>query len=138
MPSSRTSLREERTSKGYLPADSLIFTTSGPRPIEKIEVGDEVWSYNEHHGIVTGEVTSWAMAGYKPLLTIRTQTRHLRLTTDHIVPVRRRFGLAEGRKRGECAWETIQVRAESVRRGDHLLVPNGYPKSWPHGRAQWP
>lgn len=115
---------DRTTSWGCLPGDSLVFTTGGPVPIENVHIGDEVWSFGEA-GMQPAKVTGWQMTGYKPLLTIRTTAREIRLTANHRVPVRRYFGIAEGRSADDCRWETVEVCAGEVREGDFLLVPHG-------------
>ncbi len=115
---------EKTTSWGCLPGDALVFTTSGPKAIEDVEPGEQVWSYSDG-GMVPAKVTAWHMTGYKRLLTIRTATRELRVTANHRVPVRRYFGKADGRLPGNCRWETVEVSANEIKPGDHLLVPNG-------------
>lgn len=112
------------TSWGCLPGDALVFTASGPVPIEDVKVGDEVWSFGDN-GMEMAKVTNWKMTGHKPLLTIHTRGRELRLTSNHRVPVRRYFGQAEGRRASECTWETVEVSAGEIRPGDYLLVPHG-------------
>lgn len=130
---------EKSTSWGCLPGDALVFTTTGPKPIEDVEPGEEVWSYSDTDGMVASKVTAWHHTGYKPLLTIRTATRELRVTANHRVPVRRYFGTADGRRPGACGWETVEVSGGEIRAGDYLLVPNGLNDgdrtTAPNGRA---
>lgn len=114
---------EKSTSWGCLPGDALVFTANGPKPIEQVEPGDEVWSYTGS-SMALAKVTAFHETGHKPLLTIRTTSRELRLTANHRLPVRRYFGTAEGRGRGECRWETVEISAGDVREGDFLLVPH--------------
>lgn len=115
---------ERSTSWGCLPGDALVFTTAGPKPIEQITPGDEVWSYTGA-GMAPAKVTAFHETGHKPLLTIRTTARELRLTANHRLPVRRYFGQDAGRGRHECGWETVEISAGEVRPGDFLLIPHG-------------
>lgn len=115
---------EKSTSWGCLPGDALVFTTTGPKPIEDVAPGDEVWSFTGS-GMAAAKVTAWHSTGYKPLLTIRTTTRELRVTANHRVPVRRYFGTATGKKPGQCSWETVEISAGEIEAGDYLLVPHG-------------
>lgn len=110
---------------GCLPGDSLVFTTTGPVPIEEVKAGDEVWSFDTERGVHVAKVTGQVMTGHKPLLTIKTRGRDLRLTRNHHVTIRRYFGRADGRRVGECGWETLQVFASEIRKGDYLIVPHG-------------
>lgn len=110
------------SSWGCLPGDSLVFTTTGPKPIVDVKPGDEVWSFSDQGGMEPAKVTDWVMTGYKPLLTVKTTTRELRLTANHRVPVRRYFG---GLGRGRCEWRTVEVSAGEIVPGDYLLVPHG-------------
>lgn len=116
--------QQKSTSWGCLPGDALVFTTLGPRAIEDVQPGDEVWSFTGD-GMVPAKVTAWQHTGYKPLLTIKTTTRQLRVTSNHRVPIRRHFGKAEGRRKGQCGWETVEVGAGEIRPGDYLLIPHG-------------
>lgn len=113
---------EKSTSWGCLPGDTLVFTTGGPKPIIDVKPGDEVWSYSDG-GMEPAKVTDWVMTGYKPLLTVKTTTRELRLTSNHRVPIRRYFG---GLGRGKCEWRTIEVSAGEIVPGDYVLVPHGF------------
>ena len=107
---------DRTTSWGCLPGDSMVATTTGSVPIEDVKVGDEVWSYSHDAGLLPAEVVGWQMTGYKPLLTIRTTSRELRLTSNHRVPVRRRT---------DDGWATVELSASEIRVGDRLLVPSG-------------
>lgn len=109
---------------GCLPAWSQVFTAAGPVPIVDVRVGDEVWSFDGER-MSLAKVTGWQMTGYKKLLTIHTRGRRLEVTANHRIPVRRYFGIADGRRRGECGWETIEVCAGEIRPGDYLIIPHG-------------
>lgn len=115
---------DKATSWGCLPGDSLVFTSTGPVPIEDVKVGEEVWSYDGAK-MSLAKVTGWKSTGYQPLLTVRTRGRELRMTAGHHMFVRRYFGRADGRKRGECGWETVEVTAGELRLTDRLIVPHG-------------
>jgi HK97 family phage portal protein len=115
---------EKTTSWGCVPGHTLVFTTTGPKKIEDIEPGEEVWSFSQG-GMVPAKVTAWHSTGYKSLLTIKTSTRELQVTANHRVPVRRYFGKADGRINGQCAWETVEISAGEIKPGDFLLAPNG-------------
>jgi len=108
-----------------LPAEAQVFTTQGPRPICEIQAGEEVWSLGER-GIEPATVVSRQLTGHKPLLSIQTSARTVKLTANHVLPVRRYFGRPEGRASGDCAWETVWVRADEVTIKDYLLVPHGF------------
>lgn len=111
---------------GCLPAWSPVFTAHGPVPIIDVQEGDEVWSFNGDR-MELAKVTGWQMTGYKRLLTIRTEGRALEVTANHRIPVRRYFGLSDGRRQGECGWETIEMCAGEIRPGDYVIVPHGLP-----------
>lgn len=113
------------TSWGCLPGDSLVFTTTGPKPIADIEAGDEVWSMGES-SMEPKKVVAQVMTGHKPLLTIKTTSRVLRATSNHRVPIRRYFGRLDGRGNGDCGWENVEVEAGDIRPGDFLMVPHGF------------
>jgi HK97 family phage portal protein len=122
---------KETTAWGCLPSSALVFSSSnGPVPISEINVGDEVWSFDGSK-MVTAKVTGWKMTGYKPLLTIKTQGRELQVTENHRIPVRRYFGRAAGRiggnphRKSTCGWETIEISAGEIGKGDYLIVPHG-------------
>jgi phage portal protein BeeE len=118
------------TAWGCLPGSALVFTLNGPVPIVNIKKGDEVWSFDGQQ-MKTAKVTGWVMTGYKPLMTIRTRGRELEVTSNHRVPVRRYFGVPDGRiagnphRKGTCGWETIEISAGEIREGDYLIVPHG-------------
>lgn len=120
---------KETTAWGCLPSSALVFTLDGPVPIVNIKKGDEVWSFDGQQ-IAPSKVTGWTMTGYKRLLTIKTTGRELQVTANHRIPVRRYFGVADGRsagnphRKGTCGWETLEVSAGEVRPGDYLIVPH--------------
>ena len=118
----------ETTAWGCLPSSAQIFTTDGPVSIANVKNGDEVWSFDGQQ-MKIAKVTGWTMTGYKPLLTIKTMGRQLDVTANHRIPVRRYFGVADGRdgRRGKstCGWETIEISAGEIRKGDYLIVPHG-------------
>jgi hypothetical protein len=113
----------ERTT--CLPADALVFTTEGPKPIAEIEAGEEVWSLGDE-GVERATVLAQEMTGVEPLLTIETIGRSVRLTANHVLPVRRYFGTDDGRKNGECGFDDVWVRADEVRSGDYLMLAHGF------------
>lgn len=90
---------QKSTTWGCLPGDALVATTTGPTPIKNVAVGDEVWSFDGTE-MLAAKVTGTTMNGYKPLLTVKTAGRELRLTANHRVPVLRYGGLADGRLKG--------------------------------------
>jgi cell wall-associated NlpC family hydrolase len=109
---------------GCLPACAQIFTSHGPVPIIDVKEGDEVWSFDGAR-MALCKVTAWMMTGHQPLVTVRTAGRELQATAGHRVPVRRYFGLVDGRSPGNCGWETIEMGAGEIRPGDYLIVPHG-------------
>lgn len=116
---------DRTTSWGCLPAETLVFTSHGPKPIADVQEGEQVWSLGER-GMELRKVVGWQMTGAKPLLTFRTRGRTVRATPNHHMIVRR--WSAPGRQgRGvKGRWETLMVDARDVRVGDYFIIPHGF------------
>jgi RNA-splicing ligase RtcB len=106
-----------------VPGDAILQTPLGPRRMDAIQVGDEVYAFDPHDGLRKTRVADHWHAGHKPVLEIRTASRSLRCSPDHPVltisviqrphPTRPWHKLAVG---------TLQWRrAEDLRKGDIVL-----------------
>jgi hypothetical protein len=94
-----------------LPADALVQTLAGPKPIVDVQVGEEVWSLGED-GPITETVTAQQLTGYKPLLSVEGESgRVVRATANHVFPIRRDSS-------------PLWVRADEIEAGDCLLAPS--------------
>jgi len=71
-----------------LPAGTLIYTSRGPKPIERIEPQEQVWSHNGAH-FELKEVLNSQQSGIDPILEIKTQNRTLKSNERHPVLVRK-------------------------------------------------
>lgn len=70
-----------------LPGKTKITTDKGPKDIEKIQVGDTVWSWNRE-GFVLKKVTKTFQSETKELVRIQyTKQRHLFATPEHPILV---------------------------------------------------
>lgn len=72
-----------------MPADTLVLTEGGPRPIVDVAPGDRVWSYC-NRSLVLSHVKAVACSGRKKVLRVRTTNRTLRLTDNHRIRVMRK------------------------------------------------
>lgn len=87
---------------GCISPDAMVATPNGPVPVEKLKVGDRVWTWNlgaSEPGSVEGVFVSQG----RSLLTIRTREGALSLTREHLVMTgpgeyRRAESLAPGKR----------------------------------------
>lgn len=70
-----------------MPADQLVWTLNGPRPIVDLKVGERLWSHVDG-GLAPREITWQGQTGELPVYTIRTKNRTLRATGNHPMLVR--------------------------------------------------
>ncbi len=111
-----------------LPADALVPTPCGPKPMSEIKVGDEVYAFEEGAGLTPTRVTRHWQSGDKSIRTIRTSSRSLRSSNDHPVltivvhdevhstrPWNRK-------RRGELIWKT----AGDLQVGDIIVCAEHY------------
>ncbi len=69
---------------GCLAEGSLLTTPSGVKPIEAIQVGEQVLSYDEASGkLCFRTVTAKRFSGYQPVMTVSVGERKLRVTANH-------------------------------------------------------
>lgn len=114
-----------------MPADTLVFTKSGPRRIAEVCVGDEVWSPTPH-GVKLHRVLRTWDNGERDILKIRTSNRTVSCTVGHRLLVRRQCERplnpgetggrnVEGAKR-RVFWRDEYVPAGHLRAGDTLVA----------------
>ncbi len=115
-----------------LPAESLVMTERGSRPIVGVEAGDRVWSLKD--GALSLEVVSESrQTGVKPLLTVKTQNRTLRCTDNHPVLVTKR--LKGDRTQRKATWGQEWIPAGELCVGDLLVTATELPE---HGVRSCP
>ncbi|MHC4140319.1 MAG: Hint domain-containing protein [Planctomycetota bacterium] len=91
-------------------AGTRIATPAGPRAVESLGVGDEVWSWSDDKGLVRGRVTATLVAKGAAHRAIHLDDRRvLRVTAVH--PVHTPDGF---------------LPAELIRRGDRLRTKSGW------------
>lgn len=109
-----------------LPADTMVYTATGARPIVDVQVGDEVWSYDAAGGLVLAPVTAFLERGTQQTYQVRTRNRSVRATAGH-----RLLRLTRGPARRNAGrfvpvdWSTEWVRVEDIKRDDWLVTLRG-------------
>jgi Fe-S cluster assembly scaffold protein SufB len=69
---------------GCLQAGSTVTTPNGIKPIEAVEPGEKVLSYDERAGQLTFQtVTAKRFSGYQPVHTVKVGERRLNVTANH-------------------------------------------------------
>jgi hypothetical protein len=109
-------------------AGTIVNTIRGPVPIETVQVGDEVWSWDNGH-MRPRAVLATIPKGERSTLRIRTRQRTLDVTPDHRMLVVRCLGRT--RPGGSNAWETAWIAARDLAPGDYLVAANTVPDSEP-------
>jgi intein/homing endonuclease/phage portal protein BeeE len=119
-----------------LPAEALVWTTDGPRPIAEVSAGDTVWAHGDGH--LARRTVSWSgCVGTKRVYAIRTKNRLLRATGNHPVLVRipgQRSGPQEGRH-ARTEWRRVDelapgdcvVQVQSLPDQGSRSLPDGQP-----------
>jgi tRNA-splicing ligase RtcB len=97
-----------------IPATERIPTPGGPASIADLRAGDRVYSFDPERGLVVAKVRAVWSSGRKPIYTIRTGHRKIRVSGGH--PILTARGAA-GRE-----W----VPAAEVRPGDRVVCAQGY------------
>lgn len=110
-----------------LPADELVWTIGGPKPIADVCVGDRVWSH-VNGALEPRRVTWWGRTGEKQVFTIRTRNRSFRATGNHPVLVRVPGSMTEGsnaERSASVAWRTV----DELKVGDCVVQVMDLPDS---------
>ncbi len=69
---------------GCLAEGSLVTTPAGVKPIEQLDMGEEVLSYDESSGqLCFRRVAAKRFSGYQPIQTVAIGERKLRVTANH-------------------------------------------------------
>lgn len=106
-----------------LPADTMVNTATGPRPIIDVHVGDLVWAWEDSH-LVQRPVTAFLEQGFQQTYMIRTGNRAIRATAGHRL-LRVSHGgrpRAAGNRYGEVNWQAEWVRVDQLSRGDFIVA----------------
>ena len=128
-----------QTMWGCLPADALVFTNCGPRPIVDVRPGEMVWARVDGR-MVLRRVLRSGQTGTKPTLTVRTRDRSLSATANHEFLARRKFPAPRGGLGGYRAveWRNVWLRADELTTDDYLILAHDMPESGgdvaPNGR----
>lgn len=103
---------------GCLAEGSTVTTPTGIKPIESLDIGDEVLAYDDNQGaLVFRKVLAKKFSGYKPVHTLTVGERVLRATSNH--PFYSYIYSAESaRKNGRYALDYL--RADEV---EKVIVP---------------
>lgn len=131
-----------------MPADTLIFTSTGPRRIADVLPGDQVWSPTPTGPKLAKVLNNWAN-GIDEILEIRTTNRTVRCNAKHRLLVRRRCerplnpGEVGGKnidgRKVRIHWRNEYVPAGDLEVGDTLIALDRLPASGeteaPNGRT---
>ncbi|CAN5720760.1 hypothetical protein BH20ACT23_BH20ACT23_21870 [soil metagenome] len=108
-----------------LRGSTLVWTTSGMRPIKELDEGDEVFALNEEtRSIESARVLGMKQSGDKEILEIRARNSVIGASGNHPFLVLR-DARKEGRMRSRYATEW--VAAENLRVGDLVAVATDAP-----------
>lgn len=128
-----------------LPANSLVFSEDGPRPISDIRVGDRVWSLDQTtKRLRLARVWRNGQTGIDHILRIETNGRTIRANGKHRLLVRRKFAAPRAGAGGYKAveWRTVWLPAAEVTINDYLIaahgMPDGVEDEAPNGRVLTP
>lgn len=114
-----------------LAGDAMIWTTNGAVPLQEIQEGDRVWSWDEDRRLTTRKVIARIPKGQREVLEIKTPHRTLHVTPEHQMLVTRwgyRIGRGEGNGKGTTSrWWFEWVRADQLKRGDVLVSAGALP-----------
>ena len=114
------------------PADTLVMTERGSRPIVDVAPGDRVWSLWEGR-MQLKTAAGCRQTGCKPLVTVKTTNRTLRVTDNHPVLVARR--IPGERTKRKARWCHEWVNAGELTAGDLLVTATSLPE---HGVESCP
>ena len=111
-----------------LPGDTRVSTPSGPKRIDEIEPGQEVWSLKEDRSdMCVSRVTRASCTGHKRILKINGSGRSLRATDNHPILIRDRS--RDGATKTLKVTEFLTYRpAGELRIGDVVVVAKSYPE----------
>jgi HK97 family phage portal protein len=120
-----------------LPAEAMVSTEVGPKPIAEIEVGEKVWSLGADGAFSLKPVLRSGCTGESPILTIKVRGRTLKCNAQHRVLVRRQVLEPFKGGGGQCvavdgtryrrAWRNVYVAAGTIVVGDKLLAVDSLP-----------
>ena len=130
-----------------MPADTLVYSKSGPKRIADVKPGDEVWCPSPQ-GVKLSRVLSNWYNGVRDILLIRTTNRAVRCTANHRLLVRRAHerplnpgeigGRNVGGEKKRVFWRDEYVQASELKAGDTLVTLDRLPEDGitvaPNGR----
>jgi RNA-splicing ligase RtcB len=111
-----------------IPGDQTIPSPLGPIRMSDLEAGDKVYAFDSGAGLVETKVMRKWRSGTKPILTVRTRGRELRVSLDHPVQVIEFTEVQHPTrpwlscKAGELRWR----QADQLRVGDILVCAHSY------------
>lgn len=115
-----------------MPADTLVFTESGPKRIVDVKPGDMVWSVTESRSLVLSKVLNFWDNGVDEILEFQTTNRTVRCNPKHRLMVRRPYerdllpgeigGKNVNGKKVRVEWREEYVQASELRVGDTLVT----------------
>jgi len=119
-----------------MPGDTLVFTSTGPKPIASVLPGEKVWSPTPTGPKLCTVLNNW-YNGVRETLEIRTTNRTVRCTANHRLLVRRAHerdlnpgetgGKNVGGKKKRVVWRNEYVMAGELREGDTLVTLDRLP-----------
>lgn len=131
-----------------MPADTLVMTENGPRPIVDVRAGERVWSVGQDGLYLARVLNNWEN-GVDDLLAISTTNRRFRCNRKHRVLVRRPYeralrpgevgGKNVGGAKVRVEWRNEYIPAGWLREGDVLVALDRIPDTdcvtAPNGRV---
>ena len=108
--------------------DQLVPTPSGPKRIDSLGEGDQIYSMDESGKLIVTEVLDHWLSGQKETLEIETSNRTIRCTPSHrVLTITTTAGPHPQRPwmdkaRGELCWKP----AGELERGDVVVCATGY------------
>lgn len=104
-------------------ASQIVQTTAGPKRMDEIVPGDQVYAFDPASGIVPTPVTDHWLTGSKPIYRISTANREVRVSGEHLIQV----VTPSSHPHPNRPWHTVRsptyqwVRADELTPGDMLV-----------------
>jgi NADH:ubiquinone oxidoreductase subunit B-like Fe-S oxidoreductase len=118
-----------------LRGDSLVYTSSGPRPIEDVAQGDTVYSYDEQNRrVVQAKVRAARPTGIRPVYRLRAGSYELAATEDHLFGV---YQMTTTRK-WKAYKQMLSLLQEGFTRSEISSLLNVRPKTLTYWRTHPP
>ena len=133
-------LLDDDANYACLPAGELVYTVNGPKPIERVSVGEMVWTWNKSE-ISQNPVTAVIKQPIQPdVYRVKTRHRTLRASNNHPLLT---VSITAGRgfydpQQCEYVWK----RVDELQTGDYIVVSESLPDVGgdllPNGRQATP